>query len=308
MPKTRIEDVIPQSNAGIAACWALSKSGDDADLALALKGAGEYSQRLKPLVGIASTQQRKAIAELAAQTEMLQTVLGWHRVNPLVATQHGSEAVKYSEIAGDIMLQLNALKLLTWAYYYGNYRDEALQCMQKAALLAKQYHIPPHAQSGVDGTLAIALAFNGLPATPALLHAEQGVLSKVDMPDYMMDPLAAHLTKSGLALYLQRDYGQATAMLSQVVDPHTLHLKHPLPERFRVEALNIMILSELKSKHKDKDHIKRAWRIAMNGTLQLQSKQRFNETTMTYGIMEALWPDDREIQEEFRPLVVHGLA
>lgn len=308
IPKQRIDDIIMQCNAGIAACWALSKSGDDADLALSMKGASEYARHLKPVVKeTESTPYCKVVAELVTQVEMLQTVLGWHRINPLVAMEHGNEAVKYSEIAGDVFLQLNALKLLTWACYYGRYHAEALQCMQKAALLAKQHRIPPQAQSGLDGTLAIAQALNGQSATAALLHAEQGVLSKVDMPDYMMDPLAAHLTKAGLALYLQRDYGQAMAMLKQVVDPDTLEMKHPLPERFRVEALNIMILSALKLKQKDKEHIKQAWKVAMNGTLQLQSKQRFNEAAMTYGIMEALWPDDPQIIDEFRPLVINGI-
>jgi hypothetical protein len=301
----RVEDVMMQCSAGIAACWELSKSKDDADLALALKGAGEYTRHLKTIVKeITSTRQRKEAAELVAQSAMIQTILGWHRINPFAAVRHGKEAVKYGEIAGDILLQLNALKLLTWAYYYGQYREEALQCMQQARQLAQEHRIPPYAQSGVEGTLAIAQAYNGISVTSTLLRAEQG-LSRSNMPDYMMDPIAAHFTKVGLALYLQRDYGQAMAMLTQVVDPETLQLRHPLPERFRVEALNVMILASLKQKDKDKERIKRSWQVAMHGTSKLQSKQRLQEAALAHSIMEALWPDDQDIQE-FRFLITQS--
>lgn len=300
----RVEEILMQCNAGVAACWALSKSKEESDLALAYSGAAEYGSALKPIIKqVTSLQQRKAIAELVTQVEMLQTVLGWHRINPLVAVQHGNEAVRYGEIAGDAILQINALKLLTWAYYYGQDRQGAIRCMQKAQLLAQEHHIPPHAQSGLECTLAIAQAYNEVSPVPALSRAERGVLSTVDTPDYQMDPIAAHFTKAGLALYLQRDYSQAKEMLSQVVDPETLALKHPLPERFRVEALNLMVLSELKSKEKDKERIKRYWQVAMDGTLHMQSKQRFNEAALSYGIMEALWPEDQEITEKFRSLV-----
>ena len=304
LSKRRIDEIIPLSNAGIAALWALSKSGEDADLQLSFMGAADYAAHLKPVVKEASSgQQRQAVAELVAQVEMLQTVLGWHRVNPLVASQHGTEAVKYAEVSGDVLLHLNALKLLTWAYVYGNYPTEALETMQKARLVALQHRIPPQAQSGVESTFAIAQAFNGGSVASALTRAEQGFLSKVDMPDYMMDPIAAHFTKSGLALYLARDYQQAMNMLTQVVDPESLELKHPLPERFRVEALNTMILSLLKQKDKDKERLKRYWQVAMQGTLGLQSKQRLNEAVQTYSIMEALWPDDTDITEKFRAMV-----
>jgi hypothetical protein len=175
--------------------------------------------------------------------------------------------------------------------------------MQQARLVALQHRVPLYVQSGVESTFAIAQAFNGGSATSALLRAEQGYLAKVDMPDYQMDPIGAHFTKAGLALYLARDYVQSTAMLVQIVDPESLVMKHPLPERFRVEALNTMTLGLLKQKDKDKERIKRYWHVAMRGTLGLQSKQRLKEARETYGIMEALWPDDQDIQGEFRTLI-----
>jgi transcriptional regulator with XRE-family HTH domain len=302
----RAEDVITQCSAGIAACWELSRSKDEVGLTLAFEGAAEYASYLKRIVKEAtSTQHRKAAAELVAQSAMLQMILGWHLVNPVVAILHGNEAVTYSEIVGDVLLELNALKLLTWAYYYGQYRKDALSCMQKARLLAEHHHLPLYAQSGVDSTLAIAQAYNGISATPALRRAEQ-TLDKADMPAYMDDPFAAHFTKAGLAFYLQRDYAQAMTMLTEAIDPETLQMKHAMSERFRVEALNVMVLALLKSKDKDKERAKRYWQAAMQGVLHLQSRQRFSEVVTAYDIMEALWPDDREIQES-RALITHGM-
>ncbi len=106
-----VEDILIQCSASIAACWELSKSGDEPDLSLAFKIASSYIPTLKGLVKD-STSHRQAAASLVGQCSLLKTVLGWHLQGLKEAEQYAQEAVTYSKEAHDIPLLLSSLDYL----------------------------------------------------------------------------------------------------------------------------------------------------------------------------------------------------
>jgi hypothetical protein len=88
------------------------------------------------------------------------------------------------------------------------------------------------------------------------------------------------------------------------MDEKTFALKRRLPERTKIEMLNLMAMASLKGKERDIDKALHFWQPAIIGAKTLQSEQRFSETLMTYDIMEALWPGDKRIVSQ-RDLTRH---
>jgi len=90
---------------------------------------------------------------------------------------------------------------------------------------------------------------------------------------------------------------KAQDSLNQVID------KAP-PERTRILAYNSHVLALLKSSGRNMEQTVTTWVAAMQGATTLRSEQRWQEAMENYGIMQALWPGERRI-EELRDLAVH---
>jgi hypothetical protein len=104
--------------------------------------------------------------------------------------------------------------------------------------------------------------------------------------------------------YHQREYTKALDSLTQIVNLDDLSTKLPLPERSRIEALNIMTLASLKSSKKDMGQSIRLWQAGMQGSQRLQSEQRYNEAVVAYDIMEGIWPGEERVNN-LRELSMH---
>jgi tetratricopeptide (TPR) repeat protein len=305
------EDILTQCAASIAACWELSKGNDDSDLSLAFKGVSAYLPTLKYIVAT-SSQHRQEAASLAGQCALLKTMLGWHLEGLKEAAAYAREAITYAREANDVPLLLSALDYLAWAEYYDKRSKQALRDIEQAIPLLRQSKkqglpLSTRLQGGIYSTLALMQSKNGLNGTGSLQQAADAFFapttdeSRFVYMDYTTSDLALN---DGMVHYHQGEYGKAMDSLSQLIDPEKLTLKMPLPERSRIEGLNIMVLASLKTKNRDMEHIIHIWTEAMSGARTLQSEQRFSEAVTAYEIMEVLWPDDLHIVN-LRDLIVH---
>jgi len=305
------EEILTQCAASIAACWELSKGNDDGDLSLAFKGVSAYLPTLKAIVAT-SSQHRQEAASLAGQCALLKTMLGWHLEGLKEAATYAREAITYAREANDVPLLLSALDYLAWAEYYDKRSKQALRDIEQAIPILVQNKkkglpLSTRLQGGVYSTLALMQAKNGQNGLSSLSKAGDAFFgptsneSRFVYMDYTTSDLALN---DGMVHYHQGEYIKAWDSLSQLIDPKTLTLKMALPERSRIEGLNMMALALLKTKDRDMEHVIHIWMEAVHGATTLQSEQRFSEALTAYEIMEALWPDEARISN-LRDLAVH---
>ncbi len=302
------EEILAQCAAGITACWELSKGDDESDLALAFKGASAYLPTLKVIVAN-SAKCRKDAASLAGQCALLQCLLGWHLQGLKEAIAYAQDAVTYSKEANDIPLLLSTLDYLAWAYYYDRKGKSALKVINQALPFLKMAKVPlsPHLQGGIYSTLALMQARNGEMGTEALHQAAEAFFAQPETDNrfVFMDYTRADLVlNDGMVHYHQGDYGKALDSLGQLIDPETLAVKLPLPERSRVEGLNTMALASLKYARRDMEQVIHIWKRGITEATKLKSEQRFSEALLAYDIAQAVWPGEKRVTE-LRDLVTH---
>ncbi len=303
------DDIIMQCAASVAACWELSKGDDESDLALAFRGASTYLPTLKAIVA-ESAKYRKQAASLAGQCELLRTLLGWHLQGLKEAQSYANEAVKYCTEAGDESMLLSTLDYQAWAYYYDSKPHQALQAIEKAIPILRNHKgvpLSPQLLGGIHCTLAIMRAKNGISGTKDLLDAEglfavpQSGDQRLVYMDYTQGDL---MLNTGFILYYQHQYKEAKAAFNSLIDPNSLKTRIVLPERSRIEGLNFMLLTTLKSPQKDLEWILYIWDTAMIHAKQLQSEQRYSEASIAYEIIEAVWSGEKRVEER-RELASH---
>lgn len=296
------EEIVTQCAASIAACWELSKSDDDADLALAFRGVSAYLPSLDMIVHD-SSRYRKEAAGLAGQCELLRTLLGWHLQGLKEAAQYAQNAVEYCIEAGDQAMLLSVLDYQAWALYYDNRPKQALAAIEQALpLLLKEHSTLSSALlGGVYSTLALMNARVNRDNKGYLRRAANSFFlpsantdNRVVYMDYTHGDL---ILNDGMVHYHQHDYDKATTSLSRLVNPETLTPKIVLPERSEVEALNIMTLAQLKAKNKDMEKVLHTWDTAITKAKSLKSEQRFSEAITAYEMMQAVWPGEKKIAE-----------
>jgi DNA-binding XRE family transcriptional regulator len=301
------ENILSQCAASIAACWELGRSKNAADLTFAFEGVSSYLPTLKTLVKH-SSQYRKSAATLAAQAALLQVVLGWSLESLQAAMQYGRDAVLYSQESDDVVLQLSALKCLAWTYYYDPHRSkQALQTMDHAVSLLKQQrtNTPLYMHGNIYSTLALVQAKNAMPSDAAMREAVKTTFQDQQYAPFFLDsPVPVLIRNEAMASYHSGAYEKAMLGLSQIVDPNTFAAKQSLPERSRIEALNTMTLASLKCPRTDMEQTIHLWKAGVIGAAKLHSEQRYNEAVFNYSVMEALWSNEKRIQE-LRPLTMH---
>ncbi|MDQ2887397.1 MAG: hypothetical protein M3Y39_15090, partial [Chloroflexota bacterium] len=252
---------------------------------------------------------RKDAASLAGQCALLKCLLGWHLQGLKEAIAYAQDAVTYSKEANDIPLLLSTLDYLAWAYYYDRKSGRALKVINQALPLLKTTKTPlsPHLQGGVYSTLALMQARNGKKGTEALHQAAEAFFAQPETDNrfvYMDYTRADLVLNDGMVHYHQDGYGKALNSLEQLIDPETLTLKLPLPERSRVEGINIMAMALLKHPGRDMERLMHVWKTGITEATRLKSEQSFNEALLAYDIAEAVWPGEKRVAE-LRDLVTH---
>ena len=302
------ETVMTQCAAAVAACWELSKSDDEADLSLAFRRVSAYLPTLKAVVRD-SAPHRQAAASLVGQCELLRTMLGWHLQGLKEAAVYAKEAVTYAREANDTPLLLSALDYKAWLHHYDRQGQSALSTIAQVLPALKEHKapLPPRLLGGIYSTLALMRARNGEQGIPALRKAAEAFFADQEEEHrfvYMDYTKGDLILNDGMVHYQQGAYDKALDSLNQLIDPKTLALKVALPERSRIEGLNVMTLASLKSPDRDMERTLHFWTTAIEGARTLQSEQRYNEALAAYDIMEAVWPNEKPIRE-LRDFTLH---
>jgi hypothetical protein len=87
-------------------------------------------------------------------------------------------------------------------------------------------------------------------------------------------------------------------VLEQRVDPETFAPCMPgVTEVGRVETLNLMALSSLKTKSRELARTLRYWKAALDGAKALHSNLLFEYASMTYEHMATVWPGEQLLWE-----------
>lgn len=301
--------VLAQCTASLEACWQLYQDGDASDTTLAFKSVSKYLSVLQGIIRD-SSHYRKEATDLAARYSLLKTLLGWICANPTETLQYAKDAVALCKETGDISLQLSAYSKLAWGYFYNKQYIPALRTAQQAeGLLVQYYGLPnvqplhPVVQGGTYSTLALMLARNGQSPDAAL-----GKTAEIDPGNeayaLMSSKRSTLLLEAGWTYCYYNDQKKVMQTLEQRIDPETLSLKIPQSMMGRVETINIMALSSLKTKDRDIERTIHFWVAGIEGAKTLQNQQRFNEALTTYEFMEMVWPGDARIKD-LRDYIIH---
>lgn len=296
--------------ASIEACWELSKSGEARDLLLAFQCASRYLPVLTTMVKDSSSHRKEA-ARLAAQAYSLKHVLGLHIESPDVAMAkgHAKLAVRYAAQSDDPLLHLTALRYLTWGYDHLKNYPQALKTIEQARTIVEQADppLPPVVTSAIYSTLAVMQTKNGVSPDTALgLAHDTFPASSIDGFDFASVDFgyAKLIRNKALAYYNEEKHQEALSAFAKVIDPDTLSPKVPMAGRTRVELLNRQTMTALKSPIRDRERIINSWKAGIQGAIDLQSQQRFDEACMAYEVMTGIWSGEQCIKD-LRDLIVH---
>ncbi len=303
-----LEETLNQCAAGITACEYLSK-GNHEDMALAYSMLSVCSPILKTIVK-ESSLYRKEAAALLTQSYLVKFLLELHIEGTSAATRYVRRAVAYSKESGDIVLQLTAIRRLTWAYLDDRQPGQALRTIEQAKHIIENSHTPiPHRlRSSIYGTLAVMQAKNALDVTSTLPLAQEAFYASPVESDgnfsHVDFSFAQLVRNDGLAYYYQGRYQDALATYTQVIDPEKFTPKVVTSQWIYTELVHLQTMATLKNPTRDMERVIALWKTDIQGATTLQSQQRFEEACQAYEVMEGVWPNERRIME-LRDLIVH---
>ena len=260
-------NVIPTLNqcaAGIAAARELIKSQKSEDLALAYQAVSAYLPTLRAIMQ-ESSQHRKTAANLAAQCARLRSAIGrigWHSENLKQAEIYAQQAVEYAQESGDLALLISAILSQAWAYYDDRRCAEGVAVIARTIPLLKQNDVPRSLAARVLSTQAVLQARNGQTSSSSeSLRKAHSVVNKLTDDYYAFtDTVIIEMTgNEGMAHYHAGNYDRALDTFTQLIDDSSLASKKLLSGKGRVEMLNFMALSELKSPKRDMDKTISFW-------------------------------------------------
>ncbi len=304
-----LEETLRQCAAGITACEHLSK-GNHEDMALAYSMLSAYLPTLKTVV-TESSLYRKEAAALVTQSYLIKFLLGLHIEGTSAATRYVKRAVAYSKESGDVILQLTAIRRLTWAYLDDKQPGQALRTIEQAKHIIENSRtpVPPRLRSSIYGTLAVMQAKNALDVTSTLplaqeaffaspVEGDDGSLSHVDFS------FAQLVRNDGLAYYYQGRYQDALEAYTRIIDSENFTPKMVMSQWIYTELVHLQTMATLKNPTRDMTQVIALWKADIQGATALRSQQRFEEAYMAYEVMEGVWPNERRIME-LRDLIVH---
>ncbi len=301
--------IIAQCNASLEACWELYWSNDANDTRLAFKSASKYLSLLQEIVKDSANYRQEAL-DLATRYALLQTLLGWICVGPTETIQYAKNAVALSKETGDISLQLSAYSKLAWGYFYSKKYSSGHKVAQEAETLLLHYsqntNVPPlHAvvKAGTYSTLALMQATNRQSPDTAIQKVSETIPGDESYA-LMTSKRSSLLLEAGWSYCYFGNQKQVQTTLAQRIDLETLTPRIQQSEMGRVETINVLALSSLKTQKRDMEQTIHFWVAGMQGAKSLQNEQRLNEAVSTYELMEVIWPDEPRIKE-LRDYVVH---
>lgn len=286
-------DILAQCAAGLTACWNLRKGRELTDVARIVSC---YIPTLH-LITQSSTALRKAAADLLAQCYLLKCLLAWHVETHAESITYAQKSANYSEIAGNVTLQILALRTQAAAHYYADHWSQALHTAEQARNLmetVKSVTVPAMVRSYVYAGLATYQAHAQMKqeAFTSLGKARAAFFAHPDEPvpvwvDHYTGNLVLNDGRTHFHLGMQKE---ALSAFTQI------HSDPAGSAAIRVEALlNEAIAEVYRAGSRDMDWVIDRWTAGIEGAKTLQSEQRFSEALSTYAAMRAAWPAEPRI-------------
>ncbi len=290
-----IDAFLSSCAASITACWEFSR---EFEIGPVYSFLSHYLPFLDTLLQESRIHQKKA-AFLAAQAALLRAIVGRHVMNLQVAEISCKQAIVYSQIAEDPLLHVITLRHLAMIYFYaGRHTEERALYEQMKPFLA-QKDIPPIVQSFIHAGLAGIQAQNQQQeAFTSLALARETFLQQPasdPVPLYIDYDYSQVFLSEGLAYYDLGRYQEALDIFLQVERSSS---QIPLAERGRLEFLNCQARTVLRLPSRDRDMQQciTYWTTAVQGAIQLKSKQRYDEAAHIYELMAFIWPNEHKIK------------
>lgn len=301
--KTPTEDILAQCAAGIIACWYLRQ---DKELAFANNAVSKYIPTLEKIIHSAPPPQRKAAAGLLAQCFLLKTSLANHinTVGSSAALHYAQQAEDYSEVAGNLSLQVLAVRMQANAYDYAERWRQALETTEKARYLIETNKettpVPPFVVSFIYAGLANYQSQNGQKqeasrslgqAYTTFFASSSGNSAPTWFP--INHSQANLLLTSGLMHFYLGDFREACDSFMEIRKCEVM------PRTTRVEAFIDQVLAELQREDapRDMDCCIDCWTQGIQEARALQSERWLSEAHAAYIAMRAAWPGEKRVKD-----------
>ncbi len=291
-----IEELLSSLKMSIDACWQLS---NEFDITAVYSAVSSYLPSLAAIVKQSPSHRREA-AHLAAQASLLKAIIGRHITTLQSAEVACKDAILYSEIAEEPVLQLATLRHLAMIYFYAKCHKEELALYQRMKPFLSLETIPPLMRSFIYAGWAGTQALNDLrqeaQSSLALAHEMFSLQPTTEAcPVYIDYNYSQLFLSEGLTYY---DLGSYQEALDAFLQVDGLSPKIPVAERGRLEFLNCQALAVLRLPNRDREMQQCIdyWTAGIQGAIRLKSKQRYDEACRTYEFMQFVWPHEKKIK------------
>jgi transcriptional regulator with XRE-family HTH domain len=286
---TDIEAELAGAEADIETCWRLMRGSDSAAAEPLL------FTRLGPIEALAESAARShapynaRLRRLATEGRILAALAAVLRCDYAAALESSRRAVAHSQHAGDVNLQVAALKHLATRYQDVGYPLRTLQVYQEA--LRYEDRASPLLRSRTHLGLALAYAKLG-EERAGLTHLQT---AEDEFPARFADDPAFSYADcgpsslnhyGGLILLSRGDPRAAWETFEKLKELNGV----PVPERTVLEILNCQ--AEAAVTWRDLDLACSHVEAAAQGATRLRSEMRFQEARRIFDQMRAVWPQE----------------
>jgi hypothetical protein len=305
---SRYEEMLRFCTAALEGCWELYRGSDISGAKHAFECVCTYVPMLETIARDSASLKRQAL-DLAARYAILRTLLSWTLASPVEeAVRSARHAVSLSDEAGDILLRISARTKLNWTLLRNKHYTQGLETMQECGQVLKNYKGPvlPSGMTGnVQSSYALAQVHSGLDPDVALGIALDS------------EPLSCHIAlvefteadqhwEAAKIYSLKGDPVGAMDQFRKLISTETFALLPGvgLTEEDRPHAVNHLVEAMLQLPERDKEHIVRAWTIAMMGAQERHDDVMYDDAMANFAIMRNLWHGEQAIRQLI-PLTSH---
>ena len=308
--KRPIEEILTYCASGIVACWYLRKGKE---LAFVNDAVSKYIPTLQELVKSAPEPQRKAAADLLAQSLLLKaTCVEQLYGNYAASLQYRKQAETYSEQAGNPALSVATMRAQAVSHDYAHNWEQAMHTTIKAknvmesaetketpSLMLQSYVYAGLANYQVHtGTMYKQDALTLIERAEEAFRAAQE--NKETAPIWIGYDEGNLLLHSGHAYHHLGMSQKAIDSFARIGDLKDSH------ETYRVEAIIDQAMAEVNREDRlpDMAFCIDRWTQGIQGAIAMHSKEKFTLAVHAYATMRAVWRGEQRIKD-LRDLIVH---
>lgn len=307
-----IADVIKQCATGIEVCRSLSYEQISADnMATAQSILVTYVSILQ------AVQYMRRTAPLLAQIYQIRRGNAYHLEGSAATLFYGEEAVHYARIAEDATILATTLHELASVYEWPlpgllrQYRHRKSLALVEEAVQTQETRrgVPLRIQAWNYIGQAKFRALNGLKqdAYTSIGRANEVQGRVTDATDTTLFNPVNLVRQAAIAHSYLGEQSKAVNTFLEAVDINDPEVKPTIPmsDRLHISLLSEVLYSTLRlpMAKKDKDLSVKLWKASLSKAALLRSATYYNEAANNLNTMEAIWPDDPEVND-LRDLLV----